>query len=189
MLLVNLVESFSHIDEFSIPTWLSTNYFFSATMAITRAKLLALPTELKLQILRRVVLDTPPRINERSQLVHPLLSPQLFRLRSEVLDVIFHTASITVSCALFKDWDQSSRAESAYRGRFLILHHQAHGLKKRRLIRLEIMWSREEALNIWGSSNRHHTSISNTARAWAKAVGIRWSNVKIVGGMSKSLVA
>lgn len=89
-----------------------------------------LPCELRLEILRMAIGDSPPYINQYGRLHHKLLSESLLAIRGEVLDVIFHTVPIEVSKLYVDFWHPSLKPD------FVKMHDAVHGRHQRHRVQL-----------------------------------------------------
>ena len=101
-------------------------------------------------------------------MTHPLLDSELFRIRSEVLDVIFHSAPIQCTVTAIGKWNMSLGVgfhKSPFTG-FFKIHDQLHGQEKR----LKLRWRIEYFMG--------DSSEDKRIKKWAAAMGIPAENVE-----------
>lgn len=89
-----------------------------------------LPCELRLEILRMAIGDSPPYINQYGRLHHKLLSKKLLAIRGDVLDVIFHTVPIRVPKLYVDFWHPSTKPD------FVKMHDAVQGIYQRHRVQL-----------------------------------------------------
>lgn len=91
------------------------------------------------------MIAAPPRISMDGRIKHALLDDSLFHIRAEVLDVVFHTAVITIHDEFLPEMRE------VYSGRrlrgppgspaFLELHDRCHGQPRRSLLHLAVQYN------------------------------------------------
>ena len=131
----------------------------------------SLPTELQLQILRWAVIADPPYIDDSGRLQHNLLKPQLNWLRTEVLDVIFHSAPLSISFDNIEEWRDTLKL-SSWAESFFEFHDRSHGKDKRSGTRLEVEYDVDRELLEYGDMD--------TCSQWMTAMGVLEWDVEFI---------